>query len=54
MPAETKVAECIKAEAGIGASIESGNQKKKKNCADFINADIVKNIKNSQIAEESL
>lgn len=27
IPADTKVAECINADAGIGASIESGNQK---------------------------
>ena len=27
IPAETSVAECIKADAGIGASIESGNQR---------------------------
>ena len=31
IPADTRVAECINAEAGIGASIESGNQKKNKN-----------------------
>lgn len=47
-PADTKVAECIKADAGIGASIESGNQKKNKNWADFIKAAVVKkNIKKS-------
>jgi hypothetical protein len=27
IPAATNVAECIKADAGTGASIESGNQK---------------------------
>jgi len=41
-PAETKVAEWINADAGTGASIESGNQIWKPNCADFINADIIK------------
>jgi hypothetical protein len=45
MPADTKVAEWIRADAGIGASIESGNQKKNRNCADFIKADIVKKRK---------
>ena len=35
-PAETKVAEWIKAEAGTGASIESGSQMWNPNCADFI------------------
>lgn len=37
-PAETKVAEWINAEAGTGASMESGNQMCAPNCADFINA----------------
>lgn len=45
IPAETKVAECIKADAGTGASIESGNQKKKINCADFIKEAKIKNTK---------
>lgn len=35
IPAETKVAEWINADAGIGASIESGNQKWNGNCADL-------------------
>lgn len=38
MPAETKVAEWIKADAGTGASIESGNHIWKPNWADLINA----------------
>lgn len=47
-PAETSVAEWINAEAGTGASIESGNQIWKPNCADLINADsIKKKVKNS-------
>lgn len=47
-PAETSVAEWISAEAGTGASIESGNQTWKPNCADLINADnIKKNDRNS-------
>lgn len=35
MPAETRVAEWIRAEAGTGASIESGSQKWKPSCADL-------------------
>lgn len=35
IPAEISVAECISAEAGAGASIESGNQKWKPSCADL-------------------
>jgi hypothetical protein len=35
IPAETRVAEWIRADAGTGASIESGNQKWKPNCADL-------------------
>jgi Na+-translocating ferredoxin:NAD+ oxidoreductase RnfG subunit len=35
-PAETKVAEWINEDAGIGASIESGNHKWANNWADFI------------------
>ena len=47
-PAETNVAECINADAGTGASIESGNQIWNPNCADLINAEsIKKNAKNS-------
>lgn len=44
IPAATNVAECIRAEAGAGASIESGNQKWKINWADFIKEDIIINI----------
>lgn len=47
-PADTNVAECIKAEAGTGASIESGSHTWNPNCADLMNADnIKKNAKNS-------
>jgi len=35
MPAETSVAEWISAEAGAGASMESGNHVWRNNCADF-------------------
>jgi len=42
IPAETKVAECINADAGTGASIESGNQICIPNCADLIKAQIKK------------
>lgn len=38
IPADTKVAECIKADAGTGASIESGNQIWQPIWADLINA----------------
>ena len=41
-PALTKVAEWINAEAGIGASIESGNQTWKPNWADLQKQQIVK------------
>jgi len=44
IPAETKVAECIKAEAGTGASIESGSQIWNPNWADFIKEAIIKLI----------
>ena len=36
IPATTRVEEWIKAEAGVGASIASGNQTCEKNCAAFI------------------
>jgi predicted nucleic acid-binding Zn ribbon protein len=36
IPAETRVAECIKDEAGTGASIESGSQICGPICADLI------------------
>ena len=45
-PAETSVAECINADAGAGASIESGNQKWKPNWADLQKAAI--SIKNKK------
>ena len=47
IPAETNVAECINADAGTGASIESGNHKWKPNWADLIQILINKN--NEQI-----
>ena len=40
IPAETRVAEWITAEAGTGASIESGNQIWSPNCADLQNEQI--------------
>ncbi len=40
IPAETKVAEWINADAGTGASIESGNQTWNPNCADLQNEQI--------------
>ena len=48
-PADTKVAEWISADAGAGASIESGNQKWNPNWADLHNAAIVKKNKNKVI-----
>jgi hypothetical protein len=42
IPADTKVAECINAEAGTGASMESGNQIWNPNWADLIKADTIK------------
>ena len=39
-PAATNVAECISADAGAGASMESGSQKWKKNWADLQEAAI--------------
>lgn len=41
-PALTKVAEWISADAGTGASIESGNHMWKPNWADFTNAAVTK------------
>ncbi len=43
-PAVTIVAACIKALAGVGPSIASGNQLKSGNCADLPNAPIIKQI----------
>jgi hypothetical protein len=39
-PATTKVDECMSAEAGVGASMASGNQTWKKNCAALITPDV--------------
>lgn len=52
IPAETRVAEWIKAEAGIGASIESGNHKCKPKCADLTNEALIKPIK-AQICQDN-
>jgi hypothetical protein len=41
-PATTRVEEWIKAEAGVGASIASGNQTWKKNWAAFITPEVTK------------
>lgn len=41
-PAMTSVEECISAEAGVGASIASGNQTCEKNCAPLIAPAIAK------------
>lgn len=41
-PATTSVDEWIRAEAGVGASIASGNHTWKKNCAAFITPDVTK------------
>ena len=42
IPAITRVDECIRADAGVGASIASGSQTCEKNCAAFIVPDIAK------------
>lgn len=42
MPAETRVAEWISADAGTGASMESGNQIWNPICADLMNAAVKK------------
>jgi len=52
-PAETNVAEWINADAGTGASIESGNQICAPNCADFINAAVIKKNEINSIIEIS-
>jgi hypothetical protein len=41
-PATTKVDEWMSAEAGVGASIASGNQTWKKNCAALITPEVTK------------
>jgi len=47
IPATTKVEEWIKAEAGVGASMASGNQTWKKNCAALITPEVDKQKENS-------
>jgi hypothetical protein len=42
IPATTSVDECISADAGVGASIASGNQTWKKNCAAFIPPEVTR------------
>ena len=42
IPATTKVEEWINAEAGVGASIASGNHTWEKNCAAFIAPDVTR------------
>lgn len=42
IPATTRVDEWISAEAGVGASIASGNQTCEKNCAAFIPPEVTK------------
>lgn len=49
IPATTSVDECIKAEAGVGASIASGNQTWEKNWAAFIRPDSTKHKEKSDI-----
>jgi hypothetical protein len=41
-PATTRVEECISAEAGVGASIASGNHTCEKNWAAFIQPEVAK------------
>ena len=53
-PADTNVAEWIKADAGTGASIESGNHIWKPNWADFIKAHIIKKKEITSIIGSSL
>jgi hypothetical protein len=45
-PATTSVDECISAEAGVGASIASGNHTWEKNWAAFIEPDVTKQTEN--------
>lgn len=49
IPATTSVEECIRAEAGVGASIASGNQTWEKNWAAFIEPDVTKQNENKVI-----
>tara|TARA_B110001469_G_C9640481_1_gene322032 strand:+ start:1306 stop:1485 length:180 start_codon:yes stop_codon:yes gene_type:complete len=46
-PATTRVDEWINAEAGVGASIASGNQTWKKNWADFITPEVARQNENN-------
>lgn len=50
IPADTSVAECIRADAGTGASIESGSQKWKPSCADLQNAATIMQAENREFA----
>ena len=51
MPAETRVAECIRADAGTGASIESGSQKCNPNWADLQQDATISKKRNSEAYE---
>ena len=48
-PATTRVEECIKADAGVGASIASGSQTWKKNWAALIPPDVTRQKENKVI-----
>jgi hypothetical protein len=47
-PATTSVEEWIRAEAGVGASMASGSQTWKKNCAALITPDVTKQKENNE------
>ena len=49
IPATTRVEEWISAEAGVGASIASGNQTCEKNCAALIPPDKTKQVEKNVI-----
>lgn len=46
IPATTKVDECIRADAGVGASMASGSQTCEKNCAAFIAPEVTRQNEN--------
>ena len=49
IPATTRVDECIRAEAGVGASIASGNHTCEKNWAAFMEPEVTKQKENKVI-----
>lgn len=49
IPATTSVDEWINAEAGVGASIASGNHTWEKNCAAFIPPDRTRHVEKKEI-----